>query len=225
MKRLPIVRLFVYVFVMVIVTTGLGFGVCLETNNVTAMFAVMLLSFAVGMVLIFRWWIPVNRAMGVPTTKPTRAQWLITVTLMASMALAVVIEHFIYQLTHSRFAEATAAVCTLVPVGFFILPQAYRRTRPVTANELQLSRFNYYMQFVLVVIFGLNLWLQLTERHSDSSITGMRDWIIAMYFSYLTVWPFTIMSVRRRYLEAKALKEGGPPDRWQGYNERLAQND
>jgi CBS domain containing-hemolysin-like protein len=225
MKQLPIVRLFVYVSVMVIVTAGLGFGVCQETNNVTAMSVVMLLSLAIGMALIFRWWIPVNRAMGVPSPKVTGAQWLIVGALFASSIITVIIEHFVYQRTHNRFAEAVAAISVFVPVGFFILPLAYRRAQPVTANEFQLSRLNYYMQFGLVVIFGLNLCLQLTERHVDTSLRGMQDWVIAMYFAYFVLSPFAIATTRRRFLEAKALKENAPPDRWQAYNERLARNE
>jgi hypothetical protein len=225
MKKLPVLRLFAYVTVVVVLTTGLGFAVCLRTGNATAMFLVTLLALAIGMTLIMRWWIPVNRAMGVPLTKPTRRQWILASAIVASLIASVVIEHFIYELTANRFAEAIVGICILVPVGFFVVPEAYRRMRAVTVNELQISRLGYYVQLGAAAMFGLNLCLWLTERHVDRSVGALHEWNIAGYLALLTLSPFNIAAIRRRYLEAKALKDAEPPDRWQAYNNKLAQNE
>jgi hypothetical protein len=225
MKHLPIARLFASAFVVVVVSTGLGFFVCLKTGNVTAMSVVMLLSMAIGTALIFRWWIPVSRAMGIQSAKPTRAQWMIAALLFTMMAIAVVLEHFVYELTRSRLAEIVVAICVVVPAGIFIFPQSFMVARPVTASEFPLARMNYYLQFALVVIFGLNTSLQLTLRHDDPTINGLREFLIATYFAYFALAPFAIVALRRRYLQAKALKAAAPPDRWQLYKEKLARNE
>jgi hypothetical protein len=211
MKNLPIVRLFVYTFSLVAVACGLAFGVCAATGNVPATFVILALCTLIGMIPIRRWWVGVNRAMGVPTTTPTPVQWLIGTTLLGSIALAAVIEIVAYGLTQNRFAEAVSAVCVIVPIGLILVPESYRRMRSVTANELQLSRLNYYSQIGLAIIMSANLVLQLAARHVDPSISGLHEWAIAMYFAYLAIAPFSITFLHRRYLEAKALSDASPP--------------
>jgi hypothetical protein len=224
MNTLPFARLFVSVFAVVIVSTGLGYFVCVETGNVTAMSVVMLVSLAIGTALIYRWWIPVTRAMGIESTEPTPAQLMVIVLLLAMAVIAVFAEHLVFEKTRSRLAEVVAAICVMVPTGFFVYPQSYMFVGPVTASDLPTARMNYYLQPAMIVIFGLNLLMQLTLRHKDSFMSAAQDYAIATYFAYFAFAPFAIVAVRRRYLQAKALKAAAPPDRWQLYKEKLARN-
>jgi hypothetical protein len=189
------------------------------------MVVAMLLSLAIGMTLVQRGWIPKLRAAGVPPTKTTRAQWLLSLAMLASLAAAIVAEEYVYRLTQNRIAEAAVAICAILPVGFILIPESFLRLRPVTASESQVNRFNYFAQFFVYVPMALNLMLQFTERNRDRSVANLQDWNIAIYFAILTLAPFSVDIARRRYLEAKALKEIGPPDRWQAYKERLARNE
>jgi hypothetical protein len=50
----------------------------------------------------------------------------------------------------------------------------------------------------------------------------LHEFNFAIFLAYIALSPFHIIQLRRRYLEAKALKESGPPDRQQAYKERLA---
>jgi hypothetical protein len=210
-QKLPIVRLFVYTFGLVVLVSALGFVVCLKTGNFRAMAAVMGLSTVIGMVPLQRWWLKVNRAMGVPQTKFTRERALIAIVVLASIIAAVVVDHLVYAVTQSRLAEAATAICTAVPLGFFVIPESFRRMRAVTANDLQITRLSYYLQIGLAVMFGANLCLWLTNRHVAGSLSWLHEWNIAGYFMIVALSPFTITLLRRRYFEAKALSDASQP--------------
>jgi hypothetical protein len=225
MKPLPFAQLIAFTTAVVLLTCGLGFIIDLKTNNLATMLIAMLLSLTIGITLIQRWWVPKVRASGVPATKPTRERVLIGLATLVSIAASVAAEHYVFELTRNRFAEAAVAICAMLPVGFILLPEAFLRLRPVTASEAQIGRFNYYAQFFLYIPMALNLIVQLTDRHRDGSLTGLAEWNIAGNFAVLMLSPFMIRVGRRRYLEAKALKDAEPPDRWQAYNNKLAQNE
>ena len=225
MQKLPIGRLFMYIFVMTMATEILGYAVCAKTSNYIATSLVMLVSLTIGMTLVLRWWIPLVRATGVPTTKPKPAQWLIMFSLLASLNVAVVIEHFVYQSTKNRFAEVSAAIATIVPIGCFVVSQSHRWTTAITAKQFQIHRLNYYLQLGLPALFGFNVIMMLNQRHVDESFDGLREWIFPLFFAYFVFTPFSITMLRRRYIEAKALKNSSPPDHWQAYNDTLARNE
>jgi len=170
------------------------------------MTVVMGLATAVGLVFMSRWWISVNRARGIPAQMPARTQWLGGALLFVAVGAIIAIEYVIYGFTNSRIAEAVVAIMFALPIGFFALPAFYQKMRPVMPIETKTWRMNYIMQIVLFVVFACNLVLMLLpERYAE--LSHMRDFNIAGYFVILTVTPFSIRLMRRRYLEAKALKD------------------
>jgi hypothetical protein len=183
---------------------------------------VMGLSLAIGMVPLQRWWLRVNRALGVPVTKPTQAQWMLGGVMIAALSAAIAIEELVFGKTGSRIAEAAVAICAAIPVGVILLPESYRRMPAVTGSQWYALRISYFYAFILPVVFSVNVILWLVDRHPYHASSALHELSFAMYLAYIALSPFQIVQLRRRYLEAKALKDTRPPDRWQAYKERLA---
>ncbi len=179
-----------------------------------------------GMLLLSRWWIRANRSLGI--AEPIFGQqqiergFYLSVTFFAAVGFAFVA----YDLSHKRFVEVLTAPILALPIGLFVLPIAFRRTRPSTALETSAWKTSTGGQLVVFITFAVSLVVNLLPpRHNYPEFEPLREFNIAMELMLVMLTPFSARLMRKRYLEAKAFAASAPPDRWQAYKNKLASNE
>ncbi len=234
MNEPPTGRALVYsVIVSVLGCAGaiaIGFFSFKETKSVTTMALPLAIMFAaltlLGIELLSRWWIRADGSFGNAAPLSSKQQIERGFYLFAALFAAVGFAYVSYDLSQSRIVEVFTALVLMLPVGLFVLPIAFRLTRPISALESSAWKTKVGMQVVVIVTIAISLVVNLIPpRHSYPDIEPLREFNIAMELVLLTLSPFSARLLRKRYLEAKALKESEPPDRWEAYKKKLAANE
>jgi hypothetical protein len=179
-----------------------------------------------GMLLLSRWWIRANRsiASGAPisTQLKTERGFYLCVALIA----AVGFDYIAYDLSHNRIVEALTALIISVPIGLFVLPIAFRLSRPFAAFATTAWKTGIGLQVVMFVTFAISLVVNLLPtKHTYPGSEPLHEFNIAMGFMWLALAPFSARLLRKRYREAVAFQASAPPDRWQAYKNKLASNE
>jgi len=162
--------------------------------------------FGANLVVLFRWFYGALRRAGYPLTFTVRlVQWQLAAVYAVGLIGAVLLTYFVYRWTANRIVEGIVALC-FVPLFLLLATRVYSLQPAPKAEEAGTLRWSYIMQFVLPVLFGANLVLQLLPQHHDyANVDAARDWIIAAYFVIIPVNPITGYRLRQRYLKARAL--------------------
>jgi hypothetical protein len=93
-----------------------------------------------GMLLLSRWWIRANRSIAPGALISTQLKTERGFYLCVALIVAVGFDYIAYDLARNRIVEAVTALILTVPMGLFVLPIAFRLSRPFTALKRRPGR-------------------------------------------------------------------------------------
>ncbi len=203
MKKADFVLLIVYSFLMVIVAGGVSFLVGIWTDNDVALFITMGVVTIVGGYFLLRWWLRKARAAGIAKVKWTPSRVTFAIAYMAAILFATAINYTNYAITGSRISEIAVSLIALFPALTFLAWKGSQLADPPAPQEASMLRFSFYIQFVLLVVFSLNLAIQLHPERHDYGLATLHNLIIAGYIVLIPLFPINAYFIRKRYLKAR----------------------
>lgn len=204
MKTRDFVLLMVYIAIMTIVAGGASFLVALWTNNIVGTALAMLFVTGIGTFFILRWWLRIARTAGITTKiEWTPSRVTLAIAYLSAILLATAVNYANYSFTKSRLSEFAVSLIVLFPILAFLAWKASLLANTPKPQEASMLRFSFYMQFVLAILFSLNLALQIRPWHQDYDPDTGQNLIIAAYIVLVPLFPINAYYIRKRYLQAR----------------------
>ncbi len=208
MRVSPIMwRMSAWIFCSTLATALAVFIVCVKMGpNQWRLTALLWSLFGVNLLLLVRWTYGALRRAGYPASPTIQlAQWRVMAVYAAALIGTIVLTDFIYRWTASRLLEGLLALC-FVPLALVFVKWGYALQPAPQPYEAGMLRWAVTMQFVLPVILGANLILQLLPHHYyGAGLEARRDWTIAAYFVLAPIFPINGYFMLQRYFWARAL--------------------